>query len=303
MIFPDEQGYEVSKDGTDLIRPGCSVLLNRLLGSLKQWSTEDKTPRWSLFLMNAATVFRNVYVKGDTATTIREKFMADMENFTVYLEAYLNIVGGRDTRVPVVLYFPDYSAIPKTIAREAGESGEAATRLYKTVASSIAPGAPRLISQGQLTDRWVVPTAGRVMPIHTIISWLHGIVTSGQSGSYKWGDSVCLMTHCAVDLHGYRRLPNMVLWEYFTSAIKPPSQFWTKLSVPKDKPIPFGIVTHRLFGDAVHIKPLVSGRLKTRVLETADNNAWMRLTDDQIIQKVKGVDKAIDLSSVKSFKF
>lgn len=303
MEFPDERGYEPSQDGTDLIRPGCSVPLNRLLGSLKEWATQDTTPRWSLFFVNAATVVRNVFNDSITYDQMRHDFASDMEQFTLYLDAYLSHMTPSGFRASVVLYFPDYSSIPLAIAREPSPKQIEQSKLYVRLMKQVAGAGPRLTSEGIRTYRWTVPCAKRTLPAHALVSWLHRAVTEKTIGTYRIGDPVALMTHCAVDLHMYRRLSKVTLWEYFTSVIKTPDRFGTKLMVPKGVDVPFTVLTHRLFGDRVHIKPEISGRLKTKLLESALDGRWMRYTDSQIFREAHAVNDKLTWHDLLSFRF
>lgn len=303
MDFPDERNYEVSQDGTDKIRPGCSVPVNRLLGSLKDWAQIDKTSRWGMLLVNAYTVVRNVYAPGKSQTQIAADFASDMEMFLLYLDAYLTHVTPNGFRLPVVLYFPSYQAIPQTITRQPSPRDQERWAAYQQLASRLSYAGPKLTSEGLRTHRWIVPCGNRTLPAHGLVSWIHSVVQSKMAGSYTIGAPLGIMTHCAVDLHMHKRVSNFKLWEYFTSAIKTPDQFGTKLQVPSDIPIPFTVLTHRLFGDAIHIKAEVTGRMKTKVLETAKDKSWMRSTDHQIFHMAGTVDKLLKFNELTSYKF
>mgnify|MGYP001324033486 CR=1 FL=1 len=302
VAFPSEVGYERSQDGTDLIRPGCSIGFNRLLGAMKTWAYMDKHPRWSMVLINGATVFRNNFDPSKSYDQIKQLFLSDLDQFVLYLEAYLSIVAPRGYRIPVVVYIPDYGKLPKEICREASNRDLIMSKLFSQMLQESYRLGPRLFGHGAYTDRWVIPVGKTMTPQREITSWIHQSLTQGQLGSYRWRDKVCLISHCAVDLHIYRKVPEIELFESHTALIKTPGEFGSKLISEKKARIPFSVFTHRVFGDAVHIKPLITGRKRTQLIELANTHKWIQHSELTMFKDVESIEK-IPPREFHSFSF
>ena len=303
MQFPDERSLEASKDGTDLIRPGCSVGFNRLIGNFKLFAGMDHAPRWSMFLINATTVFRNNFDPGKSLQELTKDFLSDCEMFVTYLEAYMTITSKPAQRYPVVVYFPDYAAIPKEISREESASDKALNEAYRRFYISWKLTGPTMTSRGEWTDRWMIPVGSRsYMPQRELVSWIHRSLTSHQLGTFRLRQRIAMVSHCAVDLHMVQKIRELDLIESYTGIVKPPELFGTKLLNDKDVTIPFNVLTHRLFGDPVHIRPIVFGRNKTKVKEKIKTTNWMRVSDPRILADVNSV-MPIPKSELITFNF
>lgn len=304
VMFPDERSLEHSADGTDLIRPGCSVGFNRILGFFKAWAGGDTQPKWDMFLLNGATIFRNNFDPKKSQAQIYEDFQSDCEMFTLYYEAYLSFCAPPGTRIPIVVYIPDYSAIPATIAREASPREIEMSRAFMVFQAAQVKLGARLLSAGPFTDRWIIPAGSRQrMPQRDLVDWIHKGISAKQLGSFRWGASVGMVTHCAVDLHMHVKVPRMSLLESYTGIIKPPNQFGTKLVNDKGVLVPFNKLTHRIFGDPIHIRPAVTGRKRTELKKMAVANNWFRKSDTAIYQDVRSVDPNIKNTDLTNFTF
>lgn len=302
LLFPDESGYARSEDGSEPIRPNSSVGLNRILGLFKNFASVDKTPRWGIYLLNAYTITRNILSGVKERPKLPELlklFDNEVTSFVTYSDAYES---GFHRKKPIIvaLYFPDYSKIPDTWGRPL--TGEKLTvfECYQEIKKQF-PNKPTTISYSQISARVAVPVGGRSMfPYEDLTAWVRNICITGES-VLKWGDPVFLMTHCPTDLHIYRKVPWVQLVESYQGIIKLPKEFGSKL-VPGSTTIPFNATTHRLFGDSVQVKPLVTGRNRTALIELAKTKNWMMRSSDSILSDAKSI-KGIDLSAFGQLKF
>lgn len=300
VMFPDESHMERSKDGTEPIRGG-SVGWNTIFGLFKNRAASDQTPFATLFLINLETVFRNNYNKALSHKEIFDACVQDMDLFLVYFEAYLSWVlrGKTSSPIPVVLYIPNYQAIPKDLLRSHPASWELMMSAYDVFRKKF-PTTNTLSSQTQFTSRWVVPVGSTTYPHIELAHWVHNAALENQSGGYTWGDPVCLITRNVIDLHITRRIRSLLLLESYTAQIKTPDQFGSKLI--KDVPIPFTVGTHRAFGDPVHIKPIVERKTKKELLELAVSHKWMTRSTDGILRDISSVT-GVGIAELQRAKF
>ncbi len=303
MQFPNEVGLPRSADGSEAILGG-SIGLNKILLLLKERSMHDKTLSWSLYLLNAFSIFRNVYVSDLSNTQLRDAFLKDCELFTTYLEAYISHLSNRVVAsVPLVVYFPDYGRIPPDIRRERTAKALDMESRYQILAKSF-PHSPTSTSQGECTTRWIVPVGRQMLPHLELARWIQGYAMESHKSAYRWGQEVFLFTHCPIDLHMHKRVPNLFLIESYTAAIKSPLQFGTKFDtklVPEAQ-IPFNVATHRALGDSVHIAPIATGKTRKALLEAAVANKWMRQSQDKIASDISYITKT-PIAELNRIKF
>lgn len=300
LTFPDESGFEKSQDGTDVIRGG-SVGFNRILGLFKSRAMVDKKPFTTMVLINLSTVFRNNYDKSLSDKELFDACVRDMDLFLVYFEAYLAWVtrGSPPPQVPAVVYIPDYHTIPKDLLREHPPSWDMQEQAYARFVKNF-PRYPTLTSRTEYTARWAVPVGRSFYPHIELARWVQGITLEGNSGSYRWGDPVCLITRNVIDLHIFRRVSSVFLLESYTAAIKTPDLFGTKLI--KSPLIPFNVATHRAFGDSIHIKPLVMRSEKKELIRLAEEHKWMQRSYETILSDVLKVAN-VPVSEIQRTKF
>ncbi len=303
MQFPNEAGLPRSADGSEAILGG-SVGLNKILLLFKERSMRDKALAWSLYLLNAFSIFRNVYDSELSNAQLREAFLKDCELFTTYLEAYISHLSNRVTAsVPLVVYFPNYDRIPPDIRREKTAKALELDQRYQILAKTF-PHSPTAVSQGEWSTRWIVPVGRQMLPHLELARWVQGYAMETHKSAYRWGQDVFLFTHCPIDLHIHKRVPNLSLVESYTAAIKSPLQFGTKFDtklVPEAQ-IPFSVPTHRALGDSVHIAPIATGKIRKSLLEVAVINKWMRQSQEKVASDISYITKT-PIAELNRIKF
>lgn len=307
MSFPSTEGLSRSEDGSEFIYGG-SVGLNRILGNFQSYSMLDASPRWSAYLLNMFTVFRNAYNPKLTDMQNAQMISQDCEYFLLYLDSYLEALplNQRSKTKPVVFYVPHYDRLPLDIVRNTPKVVDMLSMFYKLMPSCV-PLQSGQVSQSEYTTRFVLQCPKMELPQVTLAAWLRSYAMQNQSG-YKWNDQIFMFTHSAMDLHLCNRVPGVTLVESYTGATKYPKDFGTKLSVSAkdleaypDLIIPFNTVTHRAFGDPLLIKPLVVRNMKKALLEKANDKKWYTRTTDSIISDIKEVTgiKASELVKIR----
>lgn len=106
-----------------------------------------------------------------------------------------------------------------------------------------------------------------------------------------------IITHYPIDLLQRYRFDNLVLLESHTGAIKPPTQWNTKLHNGKElSMIPFDRMTLQLFGDGVIFQPMPI-KIRQRVLEIATKHNWSAITTKDYVIKcvVENRDPALEM--------
>lgn len=288
--FPDESAYPRSQDGTEPIRPNSSVGINSVLGMIKNFSAIDKRPRWGMYLINAFTMVRNIVsgkLKDGTWTKERIliEFGNEMQSLVTYIDAYHAAFNNKKP-VPILFYIPCYDKLPIDARRTfAGEKNDV-WEIFKLLASAFPP-AMHEISYNQITTKWSVPVGStQLFPHEALVTAVKNIGLHRKT-EYTWGDPIFLLTHCPIDLHIYRKLP-VQLVESYQGIIKLPKEFGSKL-VPKSTTIPFTSETHRALGDTLQVKPLVTGRKRTELIEAASSKKWMSRSSEGIASDIRSI--------------
>lgn len=281
--FPDVSGLEKSADGSEIIYGG-SVAINRLLGLLRDTAGSPTATPWMLYLINAFTLADNVF---DVKATTRENenaFHADVNLLCQYIEAYMASFP-RVLRAPVIVfYIPDYGHLPKKLVRghKEGTRAEALDTFYKNLRLTFPIKASRLNPGSDASQQWSVHVGGGTFPHRDLVQWLRE--TSTELSYVYNSDPAAIITHCPIDLHIHRMISNLSLLERYTGRIQGPSQFGHKLN--KDGFVPFNLYTHRVFGDSVHLKPMVSGKDKKALLKVAEEKSWWQKGQQDILKDI-----------------
>jgi hypothetical protein len=284
--FPDESTMERSEDGTEPIR-GSSIGFNRILGNFVSWSNYDRKPKYTAFFISAFTIFRNVWTmhKSPTLQDIEEGFVRDVNLFLEYYDIYLSNVSSqldRNKQAPVVIYFPDYRALPKEILRDSSDKNKAMLALYQKF-SNLHGNHNGEVRRLELVRCFWVAVGGSTYPHKELASKFRDI-TNHRSSLYTTGDNICLISHIPLDYYITFRIRNISLLESYTGLIKSPKEFGKKLD--KEGRIPFLPTTHVVFGDGVMIKQMVSLKIKRELLEQAEKEKWFTRSEEDIRFKI-----------------
>lgn len=285
--FPSVEGLQISKDGSEYVYGG-SIALNRILGRMRDLAPTGSYP-FRLWLINTYTLFENVHTLDATLRTTSEAFHAEVNILLQYIEAYAASLPGKHRIPEVVFYHPTYTLIPDKRRREVKEgtkSGKARMQLdtlyQKFIRSEMAPGPVHLPRPNGLSSMWSVPVGRGSFPHRELSRWLQ---QSAPQLTYTSGEAVALITHCPMDLHIHRYVPGLIVFERYTGELLGTKDFGKKID--STGTVPFNMYTHQVFGDKVHLKPLITPKQKRELLAIAEKRKWHHRSQQDIFNDIK----------------
>lgn len=288
--FPDLASLEKSQDGTEYIYGG-SVGVNRILGFYRGNAFVRHRPEWTYHLFNVFTLVRNVYVKTMTDAELRRAFDAEVALIVRYVQAYGECSSLPQHRHPaIVFYIPDYAAFPKDRLRQKAEGAQLLERAYITICRHL----PKTPTQAE-PSVWVLPCGSRTrFPHQELAQWLR------HHDIHSWREPMVLVTHCLTDLHLGHNVTRLQLLESYTGILRGAKQFGERLDA--SGAVPFTSTTHQVFGDSVHLQPLVRGVMKKTLQARAITHRWVVRTDMEIMSDVTNITK-IPSTQLKQITF
>jgi len=274
--FPNTTNLPKGDDDTPIY--SGSIGSNRIFYTLQQTAGSTRSPRWDLFLISIYTLVRNAYQKGINSTALEAMVDRDSDLYMTMIGAYCSY--RRMTNATVLFYAPDYSAIPKHLLRvHTGHYAELDV-LYQALYRKL-PNKLVELTEESSTRKFLAKVGSGTFPHKQ----LPGIIRALYGGHRPYGAiGTVLLSHCPIDLHLYKTIPSLDLLESYTAAIIHTDEFGRKLT--KEVKIPFNTTTHRLFGDDIHLMPLLKGREKSKLIDLAGKQFWEIRTEGEIIENV-----------------
>lgn len=300
--FPDESQLPRSEDGSEAILGG-SIGLNRILGRFVEHSKTDNKPEFTAVLINARTVFRNVYqmLKKDPSLKLDDLFVKDIGMFLEYYDTYLSFVRGMQlnrSRCPVVVYFPDYRKVPEEVRRPMSPKDLEEQVAYDKFARRFA-GEDSLMQTLEHVECFWVIAGGTLLPHQDLIRKFKNIAGRKQCG-YHSGDNIALISHLPVDFHLCERMRGICTLESHTGKLKSAHEF--RLRLDEDGRVPFNTTTHIAFGDSRQIKPMFVRKQKHDLLEQADRERWASRSEEDIRQRIAKA-AGLSLKDLRKYDF
>lgn len=292
QTFPDISLLGMGDNGIPI--HGASIGLNVILNYMRETSGIVHQPKWDLYLINVYTLVRNLYQKGMSEKELERCVDRDADMLMTYVHAYT--CARRSVPSVVFFYAPDYGAVPATLLRpHTGNQSEIDalyTLLYKKIPDKLTE-----LTEVHETRKFLCRVGKSIFPHKDIIDKLrhvyHGTRITGSIGTV-------MISHCPIDFHIYKSIPNIQLFESYTGALLNPSDFGQKLT--KDVKVPFNPTTHRLFGDGTQLIPLIKGKDRKKLIQVAQDFSWAIKTEKEIgrdaISKFDNITEA-DLSVLK----
>ena len=274
--FPNTIGLERAKsDPEEPIYSGSSIGSNKILYNFSKNAGLVGNPRWDLYLINLYTLMRNAYSKGITQKNIEQIIDTDINLYVTFIGAYSSYQ--RPIQVVILFYAPDYKAIPKELLRTFTGQRLELDNLYTNFKNKI-PTKLMELTEDFHVRKFVVATRGGTFPHKELIGHLKSI----YGGNRIHGPiGTVLISHCPIDLHMKTMLPEIELLESYTANILTSKQFGNKLT--KEIPnLSFNMTTHRIFGDDIHLVPLIHGKQRTKLIEFAIERNWPIRTEKEI---------------------
>lgn len=287
--FPSTEGMQTSSDGSEFIYGG-SIAINRILGRLRDTAGPRAVP-YRLWLINAYTLLENVFKPDAREEDIVAALHMEVNLLVQYIEAYMSHCTGPFRPPTIVFYAPTYR-IPDKLLREqnkdtkSGAKRIALDRLYAKLQGSLFGTQPLQLNRAQAFSlTWSVPVGSRNLPHRDLAIWVNN---AARDLTYVVGsDPVALITHCPIDFHITRQLSNIDLHERYTGEVIKPRAFGKKLH--DSGHVPFGIYTHQLFGDKVHLASRMDVKTKKAIVAAAEKDKWAHKTDSEILTAISRI--------------
>ena len=293
--FPDTAGLERAKtDPDELIysRSGS----NKIFHMLKMTAGLPTSTKYDLYLINVYTLIRNVFTSGVSFEEIEKRVDTDVDLMTTFIGAYGQYK--QLTKAVVIFYAPNYRAIPKELLRNVSGQRVELDVLYTKLRNKL-PVKLVELTEDPCLRKFVVATRGGTYPHKELLEHIKTIYL-GTTMRGSLGGTV-IISHCPIDLHIKTWIPNIELLESYTATILNPSQFGRKLSTDVNN-LPFNIATHRVFGDEVHLIPLVRGKQKSKLIELVERRSWAIKTESEIMSDIVSNFPEISVSDLTLLK-
>lgn len=268
--------FPKGQDNTPIM--GGSIGSNRIFDFFSKTAHESQSPRWDLYLINIATLARNAYSKGMSQSDLEAIVDKDADLYMVYIGAYTTFK--RTIPANVIFYAPNYNVVPYAFMRDHTGNQQELDNLYNNLFKKI-PISLTELTTVSATRKFICRTGTTLFPhkdlVNKIIKVYGGFRTAGSIGTV-------MISHCPLDFHIYKSIHNIQLLESYTASILSVSDFGQKLI--KDVKIPFTSTTHRLFGDSLQLKPMLTGKDRTKLIDLAKTNNWAIKTDTEIVSDI-----------------
>ena len=298
--FPNTENMPVSENGLETIYGG-SVGVNRILKTLKDLSLNFTDKPYQTFLINIYTLADNVYEKNISLSKFNTKLHTEMAILITYIEAYFSNINSVGHIPTIVFYAPSYSIIPFTRMRKIKPNThkENIIKLYeKFIKLNFKSSLDRIIETVPNSNKFIIPVGKNCLPHIDLIKYMRGIQLSPYINT---NSKIALISHCMLDLHICKHLSNVNLLERYTGRMLTKKDFNKKLD--SSGMIPFNPNTHQLFGDSLHIVPLIKGKERKELIARAISGKWKGLTDISIFADIKKHTSILDTHLLKRIRF
>jgi hypothetical protein len=277
-FFPPTAGLETAKSDTSEFLYNGSIGSNRIFHVLRTLAGISGNPKWDLYLINVYTLVRNAYTKGISQSELEKTLDKDVDLYMTFIGAYMSYL--RTTPAVVLFYAPDYTGIPKDVLRTTSGQRDELDAMYSKILHKL-PRKLTELTEDPLVRKFLIATNGSAFPHKEIPGYIRNIYGNTRNAG-RLGTAI--FTHCPIDLHLMTAIPKLELFESFTGAVYPSSEFGRKLT--KEVKVPFNTVTHRAFGDDVHFEALIKNRRKTEMIEVAAKHNWAIRTEQEILSDI-----------------
>ena len=224
--------------------------------------------KYSHIWINVRTLVRNIL--GALEKDFYERFEPHYIHVAIHQEMRqieTNIISATDGNCQLVFYLPDYFQLKRVIPGATERVASTEKQAFQEMLERICTGTTMDETQGVDVRSVKIPFEA---PTHRAL----------------------ILTHMPLDLLSRYGFAQLDLLESHTGAIKPPAQWYTKLTGGRDlPPLPFNKFTLKLFGDGNNLIAAQHFKVKRAVLEVAVLDNWSALTTmDKIRQSIRKID-------------
>lgn len=274
VTFAEEHAYgkETTESGI-IINRDSSVGINAILNKLASESVRPTRVMYDVYAINILTVTRNSYKVGMSDSMWLDAADKDINAFKTYITAYSH---GCSNKPLIIFYLPTYIILPGH-ARKVSPMNMKITAIADLIEKML-PKRFLDISTAEMQMRYIC-LEKTPLPNRQITQYIQKLSNTGSKAA------VLMFSHCPLDLHVHKFIPNLTIIESYTAELKVPSDFGKK--VFKHEGVPFNKYTHLTFGDSVHIAGLIRKKKHKDVMfQRALDNNWRVLTEREILQQL-----------------
>ena len=283
--FPDETAYPRSQDGSEPIRGG-SVGFNNILGRFVKTAKTDRRPLTGCFVINAATVFRNVFHPDDKFSDTVAKWEKDIHLFVTYFQSYLSYVyqGNEPLKpTPIIVYLPDYRVLPSVNRRAMTGRAEALWKQYAAFLKEYNQDAESVFSNPYI-DQWIMSVGKTRFPHQELNTWLDLYATKHDT-TFRADRRLMMISHILLDYHMCVRKPFLQVLESYTAETMSSPDFRFKLD--KSGILPFNAITHLTFGDSTLVANQLRPKMSRLLHERATQERWLMKSPSAIKMSIQ----------------
>ena len=289
MHNPDD----FAKSDKDHLLLDCCMGTAFILNSFALLAKERIKPSWDTFLINIHTLIRNnVQDIDEHDQFIINRVNKDISMILEYITEYLSLLP--EVFDPHVIFYVPFYSIPTLHNRTASPTRIKINKVTKKMYDSI-QGSEERSQFGNLTVI-IYKVGSHKFPHLELADKLSDLNSRLSKNIYR---RYLMISHCPIDFHLYTKVRYFFLLESYTGHIKTPELLGQKVF---DLNIPFYTTTHLLFGDSVHIAPLVQRSEKKKFIEQANRSGWYKKTETMILDEIKKMN-TIPMQTLTSVKF
>lgn len=270
---------------------GLSLGVSKIIDTFYNLSQAKQKIAWDIITINISTLIRNNCSKEVSDETILHNVDEDLDQIVKSISKYYQSFTHPPEQTAVLLYFPDYSALPELHRRTENKTNARIRKITEQFSSRTLTKntKEKVIMFENLTC--IIRKAGtsKLFPHQEIYQYLTHTIGKGALSKIKtlFGLrqlKVAMLSHCPLDFHLCRYTKNFTLIESYTGNTKTAIDFGSKLF--DSEYVPFNTATHLLFGDKVHVVPIVKRNHKKMFLEYAKKQRWLTLDEPKIVQLI-----------------
>lgn len=263
-----------------------------LLESIHRLSGDFKSPRWTTVCINLNTLLRNNLTKEISDKQCYEAASSDGDHIVDAILQYWKSFPASGARKDVIVFVPDYSALPVLYRRESSKT----TVQIRNIPPKFIP---KLYPNGKAVGEPVVqglPDGGtftlmragdaRHYPHRVLHDYIVELHSEGKKKllSRSLDISIGMVSHHALDWHIGFLVKSFHLLESYTGTIRTFATLGEKLF--KDKAIPFNRATHVLFGDSTEVRAMAQRKNKQIITDVAHKKRWFATSESGIISDI-----------------
>lgn len=239
---------------------------------LYKLSSDRKRPTFEYFLINMATLIRNIIssFKTDNPKEVLQRLQLEMEMYNLYISQYSIPDTSSALAINTVFYYPSYATIDDQYIKQPTKVEKQVNDLLKALYKYQSP--TRELYDNIHTNLVVV--GKHRLPHIELNNHLH---TLDINANYK---RFCMVSHAPLDYHFSNYSPKFWLLRSHTGDIVTKDVFGEMVFKYK---LPFNKYIHLIYGDGKHIRCILSSQQKRKLEEIAIREKWKYKTENSIM--------------------